>query len=262
MAEGRCLICDKLVNSSTLYPVDPENPNGPKRGPLVQRFLGFSDPVFYCVQHLDRVRERRARPRPEFTLAPDERAAIFAGERLRIERQPGQPQLKVGDVIELSPLVSIMITRRATNKRNCIQYRYTLRDQRRDRVRLLRRKPPALRPEVARHDQVQGPTPTDIKRAAEESAYTSSSRGAIADAGEAVPAGWENVLRMEAKERRRVADEEERSEELARRQARAITESTRQVLILGARMGVDVSSHIAKIQRAIEDANQEIAKAA
>lgn len=162
-----CLICGKVV--------DAREP-----GVLVQRFTASHElgDAYYCAQHACRVRQSRSARRP-FRLTPEERSAIFAGERPRIERQHDVPELEVGDLFELSVNVSIGITRKGKNKRGLVQYRYTVYDQRRDRPRLLRQNPPAHRTEHDKEDQRRPLTPALRALAAEQSAYTSSKLSAM-----------------------------------------------------------------------------------
>ena len=50
--------------------------------------------------------------------------------------------------------------------------------------------------------------------------------------------------------------------EAARRQARSIAETVKQIVVAGARQGVDMTPHLAKIQLAIEAAQAELDEAA
>lgn len=189
---GSCIVCGCRVDPAevVLEPVDPERPNGKQRRrvPLVRTFLTFDEPVLYCVDHVHHGREVKRSPRREgFGLTTEERAAIFRGDHPQIVREPGDELPELGRSYELSDLVSVTFTHEGRNKRSEVKYRYRVFDQRGDRPRILRRNPPALRPEEARHDRVHPPTAGDIRKAAEDSAYASG--GArdtlIEDAGEA-----------------------------------------------------------------------------
>lgn len=201
-------------------------------GALVRRLDGRSR--FYCPVHAGRVVPRKRRERRGFRLTPDERAAIFAGEHPRLERPPDEPELDVGAVVELSTNVTITITQKGRNKRNLIQYRYTVADQRLDRPRLLRQTPPAHRSEHDEEDRLRPLTPALEARAAEESAYTSSRISAMPNE----PENMDPPRALAAQARLRRAKSSERSEELAKRQARSINESVRDVLIQRARLGL------------------------
>lgn len=131
------------------------------------------------------------------------------------------------------------------------------------RPRIMRRSLPALRPEVARLDRVHPPMPEDIEKASEESAYASSGDRdtLITDAGEAVPKSYDNVLMMQARGASVIRDEERR-EEAARRQARAVTEAIRDLLIECAKQKVDPTTRLAAIQRQVELGREDLRNAA
>lgn len=184
---ARCLICD--------VEVDPQQP-----GSLVQRFTSYP-PAYYCLKHANKSKAAKpSRPKP-FRLTRDERAGIFAGEHPRLERGPDEYELVEGEVVELSASVWIGITRKGKNKKGRVQYRYTVHDQRLDSVRMLRRTPPALRPEIIKDDRVHPPTAGEIRQAAEDSAYASGGRRdtLISDAGEAPPRSYEAELSVRSR---------------------------------------------------------------
>lgn len=189
---GSCIVCGCRVDPAevVLEPVNPERPNGKQRRlvPLVRVFATFEEPVLYCVEHVHHGREVKRAPRQKgFALSAEERAAIFRGDHPQIVRAPDDELPELHHNYELSDLVSVTFTHEGRNKRSEVKYRYRVFDQRGDRPRILRRNPPALRPEEARHDRVHPPTAGEIRRAAEDSAYASG--GArdtlIEDAGEA-----------------------------------------------------------------------------
>lgn len=192
----------------------------------------------FCPDHASRVVRRARRDRPAFRLTPDERAGIFAGEHPRIERPRGEPELDLGATVELSANVSIQVTKKGTNKRQMIQYRYAVTDQRLDRPRLLRQTPPAHRTEHDEEDRLRPLTPALEARAAEESAYTSSRISAMP--GEPENMDPPRALAVQARARR--AADPGRAEELAKRQARSINESIRDMLLQRARLGLPPDS--------------------
>ena len=243
---GECLICGEPVLGEP--------------GAIVQRFeqAGLDD-VYYCPEHASRVRQTRRQRRQRFRLTQDERSAIFAGEHPRIERAPGDPQAEVGEVVILSPQVTITITRKGRNKKTMVQYRYTINKP--DRKRLLRQTPPAHRSEHDEEDRRRPLTPALEALAAEESAYTSSNLSAVPNE----PENTDDPRALAASARLRGAQRvtSEQAEELAKKQARSVNEAVRDVLIQRARLGLPPESPaIAALQRAVAEAQAEIEEAA
>lgn len=195
----RCLICDLEFEPGVREQLDPADPKGPWRAGIVQRFEGLP-PAFYCPWHAGKVKKPKPRPK-RFRLKRDERAELLSGGHPRIERSRDELQAIEGEVVTVTALVEIVIGKSGVNKRGKVQYRYAVRDQRLDKARLLRRKPPALRPEIARHDRVHPPTPVEERQAAEESAYAAggSRETLITDAGEAPSRLYESEIALRSR---------------------------------------------------------------
>ncbi|MBA2712899.1 MAG: hypothetical protein H0U55_04995 [Rubrobacteraceae bacterium] len=225
-----------------------------------------SELQFFCPDHALKVRPKKPRPRRRFALTLSERGQLMDGKNPSLDRAK-LPAVELPYIHRVTPLLSIEITR-ATKKINNEtkewhwHLRYTRHDQGRDAVRMLRQSPHAMDFEAIRESGVMRVDAQTVAEAAEESGYTSSAKGAITDAGEAISREYQKVLVVRAKEVHLMADETDKAEELARRQARAITESARNMLIEAAREDVNISEKVAQIQRAIQEGNDEIAKAA
>ena len=229
-----CLICGE--------PVDPTI-----AGALVQRFASESlSDAAYCPKHAGAARTTKSRPRP-FRLTREERAAIFAGEHPRLERDPKDHELAVGEIVDLSSAVWIAISRKGKNKRGQVQYRYTVHDQRLDRPHLLRRNPPAHRAEGEREVRVLDPASEAL--AAEESAYTSSNRNAVEHEPEAVSDMERRALAMAARLRRAESSTPEESFE---GQAKSFSDAIRGIGRKAVRSGVDAGVLLAPLLREFE----------
>lgn len=93
---------------------------------------------------------------------------------------------------------------------------------------------------------------------AEEHGLTVRPGDALDCEAEVVDGHYMNVIEIGA----RLKAAERRDEKAARQQARSIAESVKQVVATGARLGVDMTPHLAQIQRAIEAAQAELDEAA
>lgn len=171
----------------------------------------------------------------------------------------------IGQVIVIKPdFVWVTVLGAGKDKRKGYYLRYSVRD---DRPRLLRSSPHNIdfgdmRRGLDEYGTPRAVSEQDADEAAESSGYTDSAHQALEDAGEAVPVEYQNLLTVQAKSERAEREQADRAEDIARRQARAVTESVRQILIMGARHGVDVSPRIAAIQREVDLANRDLEDAA
>lgn len=158
-----------------------------------------------------------------------------------------------GDEIRLSPKLTIRVLQVIPRRGGGWQLRYELND-RRDPVRMLRRTPPVVVPE----GPGSAPTENAIKSAAQESSYTGSPHGAITDAGEAVDEVTQKRFTKEAETGFEAQLERERRECKARR----LDERLRAVERLAAAKGIDVSGHLAAVERRIESAERKVGREA
>lgn len=229
-----CLICNAEV--------DPQEP-----GALVRRFASEQlGDAYYCPAHAHRAAERSPRRRL-FRLTAGERTAIFAGEHPRIERDPGKPELDVGDIHDLSASVWIAITRKGKNRKGMVQYRYTVHDQRLDRPHLLRQSPPAHRSENEKEVQVLDIASEAL--AAEESAYTSSTTNAVPAEPEAVSDMQRRALAMSARLRRAHGQSPEQAFE---GQVKSFSEAIRGIGRQATQAGIDAGALLAPLLREYE----------
>lgn len=120
--------------------------------------------------------------------------------------------------------------------------RYEVMD-RRDPVRLLRRTPPVVPPRKDEHPDAEA-----VKRAARESAYTSSHSSAVDDGGEAVDEKTQEQFTKDARERFKADLEAERE----RRKRLPVSEQLAQVLDEAKERRTDVSGDLRVIQKRID----------
>lgn len=93
---------------------------------------------------------------------------------------------------------------------------------------------------------------------AEEHGFTGRLVHAFDPGAEVLTGSYTNIIEMGA----RLKAAEREDAEAARRQARSIAETVKQIVVAGARQGVDMTPHLAKIQLAIEAAQAELDEAA
>ncbi len=181
-------------------------------------------------------------------LTRAQRTAIFAGGAPRIAFPGTQPpDIEAGQVIPLSTNVSLTIRGTTRGKKGEHILVYSVRD---DRPNLLRRRPPAHSPQGAD----EGPLDAEaIARAARESAYTTTSHGALTDAGEAVEPEYQDKLTRESRARWAAEQSTERLEQQARQGARKLGAQLRDLAIEIVRNGGDPVAFLAGVQRLIRE---------
>lgn len=260
-----CRFCGTPVD---LDAPPPRGPKGqPQPAPLRRRRFDpasgeLLEEIVTCADCIDRIKPTRRITRRPFALTADERAAFFAGQPPVLIRDQ-EPTFELPYRHELSKLLTIEITRttkrldRATSSWRW-HLRYTVRDARLDRPRLLRQNPPAHRTEHDEEDRMHPLTPATEARAAEESAYTSSRLSAVPNEPENTddPRALAAGARLRGARRR----ETDRAEEMAKRQARSINENVRDALLERARAGKPADSPgVAALHRAVEQIRAETA---
>lgn len=92
----------------------------------------------------------------------------------------------------------------------------------------------------------------------EEHGLTGRVANALDPSCEVESGRYANVIEMGA----RLKAAERQDAEAARRQARSIAETVKQIVTMAARSGIDVTPHLAQIQRALDAAQDEIDEAA
>lgn len=246
---GRCLICDVEVDTERVER-DPAT-RKLRPPPLVQRFEGF-EPIFYCSDHVGRAATRPTRARAAFRLTADERAAILAGDHPRLERPKAEDQVDVGHTVEVTSTVSIVITKKGTNRKQMVQYRYTVSDQRLDAPHLLRMNPPAHRSEHDEEDRLRPLTPALEAKAAEESAYTSSRLSAVPNEPEAIRDTQRRALAATSRLRRAESVDPDQAAEQFERQAKSFANEVRGLGRQCVRMGLDPGPKLAEFVEALK----------
>lgn len=141
---------------------------------------------------------QRPKERPKLTLNRKQRERLFAGEGVRIEGE-GRCPVGKGDVVRLSARVSLEVTGHRPRRGGGWVLQYKLLDSR-QAPRLLRRVPSISPDGFEAFRAGAEPTADVIEAAAVESAYTSTSSGAITDAGEAVDPATQAIYTREAHE--------------------------------------------------------------
>lgn len=127
---------------------------------------------------------------------------------------------------------------------------------RRDPSRLVRRKPPSKR-----EGEYVEPTPEEIEQAREESAYTTNSIEAV-DHLDSVPVEYQNVLAMQAKERRGDFLRQARADELMEQDLRRLKAEITELAKRSAKMGLDPVDVLAPIMRAVQQQHRGLRSAA
>lgn len=173
-------------------------------------------------------------------LTPAQKEKLKAGECPGITGT-GPCPVKKDDVIQVAKRLEIRVVR-VDPKASGWKLHYEVWD-RRDPVRLVRRTPPVVAP--ARDDH---PDAEAIRRAAQESAYTSSPRSAISDAGEAVDEA--TAARYAQENRKRFKDDLEAERE--RRKRLPLSEQLERVVEDAQRRKADVSGDLRVIQKRID----------
>lgn len=180
-------------------------------------------------------------------LTREQRFLLMRGGCPRLAFPADQPlDARKGQIVKLSKHVEIEITGVTRTKKGEKQIEYLLRDL---RPTLLRRTPQVHQPESDDEGFVAPPEAADIEAARLESSYTHSPRGAIGDAGEAVPEVDQVLLSMQARTKWA-----QRTDEQNRKRERAVRDRLRETL-----NGLDSDSQVAllaalerEIQRAAE----------
>lgn len=180
------------------------------------------------------------KPTP-FELNRAQKAKLAAGECPGIV---GKGECPVGKdtIIEVKAGLTLRVV--AVDRPDPVTWRlrYEVRD-RRDPVRLLRRTPPVVPPRKDEHPDAEA-----VKRAARESAYTSSHRSAVDDAGEAVDEKTQEGFTKDARERFRADLEAERE----RRKRLPLSEQLDQAEADAKARKVDVSGDLRVIEKRID----------
>jgi hypothetical protein len=178
-------------------------------------------------------------------LKRHQRAAIFAGEKIRISGK-GDCPVKTGDEIRLSPRVAIRVRLIRRNRRNNWSLDYTIVDDR--DLYLL----PSSR--------TIGLTEDGEARAMSEAdalGYTTSRARAL-DAGEALDATYAKTV--DRRRRLKAAmNQQERAEEFAKRDVRVLAAQMKQATDQMVKAGADPQPMLAALQRELQNHQREVA---
>lgn len=128
------------------------------------------------------------------TLTRKQRAELRAGHAPRISGSERICPVEEGHVIHLGKDFRLEVTQIRVVKGGGWSLGYTVHDNR-DPARLVRRTPP-----MHTDDPRQDTDADAIRKAGDESAYTSSPHAAVTDAGEAVPDAWQKAQTKQARE--------------------------------------------------------------
>lgn len=182
------------------------------------------------------------------TLTRKQRAELRAGHAPRIAGDDRICPVEEGHVIHLGKDFRLEVTQIRVVKGGGWSLGYTVHDHR-DPARLVRRTPP-----MHTDDPRQDTDADAIRKAGDESAYTSSPHAAVADAGEAVPDHDQKRFTRESDQdkTRRLLDSEKRIK------ARALEDRLATVRLAALESGVDISSPIRVIERQLEKAESRI----
>lgn len=176
-------------------------------------------------------------------LTGAERRALRAGQHVRIVR-PVQPEIATGTVVALNHAVKIVVRGARRAKGGSWVVQYTLHDH---RPRLLRQTPPIHDPKAS-HDPTEDTT--------EVSNYTTSYHGTVPSAGEATPAEYDRVLKMQARERAAERNHSERREQQVREDVRRFSARMRDDLLALERNGQPTAHLLAQLHRVLDSARQ------
>lgn len=162
--------------------------------------------------------------------------------------------VEVGQVITLKPnQLSVTILGVAKDKQKKLYLRYSVRD---DRPRLLRSSPHSIdfgdmRRRLDEYGTPRAVSEQDADEASETSGYTDSMYQALEDAGEAVPAEYQNELTLRARSRHLESVKEERMDENARQDVQRLNAEMKDLVRRAAKMGVDPMVALAPVAREI-----------
>lgn len=211
-----------------------------------------------CVRELDRL-EADAEFWVKFAerLHPDEVRAVVAGD-IGIIKRPLKPEWAVGEWMELASNFWIKPHEPKFTHRGW-RITYDIRDF---RVRLVRRVPAMFEPPDL--DALGYPIEHDveaIKAATQDGNYTSAAALAVPEkrgdgSAESVPADYDNVVQMQAKERWTDFKRQERAEEQARKDAKRLAATIRDSMLMLARNGGDLDGYVAEVARAAKSAEE------
>lgn len=178
------------------------------------------------------------------SLTRGQRAACFAGRWPHLSGV-GPCPAKAGYVYSLSSRLSIEITGVRRLKRGRWMLQYVVHDRRPDRDLYLL---PTARSLKTDERGATLPMPAE-----EELCYTGNPKRKVLDAG-TVPLDYQDVVRMQARNqaaKRTIEARTERAEELAREDARRVASWLRAAVIQAARIGIDPTLMLARVQREI-----------
>lgn len=182
-------------------------------------------------------------------LTREQRFLLMRGTCPRISFPADEPPpCAKGQVVRLSKNVEIQITGLMRTKKGELVVEYILRDS---RPTLLRRTPQVHTPTSDSDGYVRVPDEDEVEAARLDSSYTHSRRGAIEDAGEAVPGVDQAKLTTAA--RLVFSRREQDREEANRKRERAVRDRLRETL-----KGLDPDSQnalLAALEREIQQAD-------
>lgn len=177
----------------------------------------------------------------DFNLTHGQKAKLAAGECPGITGK-GECPVEKGQVIPVRADLTLRVVGVDRPDPVTWRLRYEVYDKR-AKVRLLRRIPPVVPPRKDESLDAEG-----VKRAARESAYTSSYASSVDEGGEAVDEQTQERFSHEARERFRADLETERE----RRKQLKVSEQLEQVLEDAKERGVDVSGDLRVVRKRIE----------
>lgn len=217
--------------------------------------MGELEDCRYCAAKA----QKRVDAKRRLKLTREQRFMLFHGSNPRIAFSAKDPcPAKVGDVLKLSPKLSIEVRGVRRTKQGEWVIEYMVKDE---RPIFMRRVPPVHTPESIA-GFVAPPTTADIEVARVQGSYCRSSHGAVPDGDEAVPEVDHTLIEMRARTRFAEQRETERVEETAKRDLRAVTAQIRETAITMARVGVDPSDWLTDLQRQINERKAEMKEAA
>ncbi|MGH3029260.1 MAG: hypothetical protein ACRDNE_00560 [Gaiellaceae bacterium] len=193
-------------------------------------------------------------------LTPSQRDQIRAGGAPRLTAPGDRPcPVSPGDVISVAFGLELVVERITRTRKGEHRVIYGVRDF---QVRLPRRVPPT-NAHSRRHLDANGmPAPLnaeEIARARREGATTSTKRLAVRghDLAESVGEDDQNVITMRSRETWAEREHRERGEQHAREDARRVGVHLRDVVVRAARLGVDPTPLIARLEREIAAQERE-----
>lgn len=188
------------------------------------------------------------------TLTHEQRAQLFAGQTPRIAGE-GKCPVEPGYVYRLSKRLELEVTAVRRTKGGGWSLGYTLSD-RRDPARILKRTPSAQDFDRMRREQDEygfplEPSPEEIRRAAQESAYTSAPTS-LSDAGEAVDQATQEAFSKQGQTIDGLREQKRREAWQREQDALSVYERFRIEWERAERLGTDVHREAAAVRRMVE----------